>query len=175
MEGMTPEKANEMAINKTVQMCRASARTDLARAVIASTKFNDPKEVVSAFVVEIGQEAEEKHVLAYRVSQQNKNNNNRNSNKNFYQNNNNGGGRGNYRGRGNRGRGGQRGGNNRYNNNNNSNYNNNNSNYQNNQNYQNYNGQQSQNNDRNVRYVNTGNGQQTVPDQRGLADNQNEI
>lgn len=120
MEGMTPQKANEVTIDKTVKMCRASARSDLTKSVIASTKFNEPKEVISTFVVEIGQEVEERQVLAYRAqgrkSYHNNQNQNRNQNRNrkYYNNrngNNNNNNQGYYRGR--------KRNNNNYNNNNN--------------------------------------------------------
>lgn len=47
--------AKELADN-----LKRSLVMDLARAVIVSTKFNDPREVVSAFIVKIGQEVEKK-------------------------------------------------------------------------------------------------------------------
>lgn len=167
-EGMTTQKANEITIDKTVKMCRASARTDLVKSVLASSKFSEAKEVISTFIVETGQQAEERQVLAFRAQQQNnrgfgrgrdgkywKNNRGFNSGNNF---NNYGNHRGNYRGN-NRGnyRGNQRG-NHRFNGSNNNN----------NQYYQ-------QQNNGNVRYTMSENQQQTVPNQRGLADNRNEI
>lgn len=66
MEGIPPEKAQEMTIDKTVDMCRASARSDLAKAVLASTTFSDPKEVVAKFLVEINSESKEKQVMTFR-------------------------------------------------------------------------------------------------------------
>lgn len=50
VEGITRDKANEMAIEKTVEMCRQSAKSDLVRSVIASTSFNDPKEVIAKLI-----------------------------------------------------------------------------------------------------------------------------
>lgn len=78
MEGIPSHKAQDMAIEKTVEMCRASARSDLTKAVISSTSFTDPKEVVAKFLVEINSEYKEKQVLAFR-SQRNKNYHNKNS------------------------------------------------------------------------------------------------
>lgn len=136
VEGITQAKAKAMAIDRTVDMCRQSAKSDLVRSVLAAATFNSPKEVVAKFVVESATETKEKQILAYRAFQRknqnfrgrgfksgrnggkfqnggNQNNNwNNNNNKNNYQ------GRGNGRGRG-KGR-------NNYNNN----YNNNNSGYQ---------------------------------------------
>lgn len=130
IEGVTYEKANEMSIDKTVRMCRASARTDLARAVIASTKFTDPREVISSFVVEVGRELEERQVLAYRTNKQNRGNFNQNRNnrgtrgRNYFHNNNQNSQNNDRQQNGNRGRGGNsyrgnRGGYNNYNGNNN--------------------------------------------------------
>lgn len=175
MEGMTVEKANEVAIDKTVKMCRASARTDLARAVIASTKFENTKEVISAFIVEIGQEAEEKQVLAYQATQYQRGNfKNRGRGSKNYQNNrsnqfnqnnygNNGNNRGNNRGRG-RGK--------RYNGNNNRNNGNYNGNYS--QNGFNNSFRSDQNYDQNIRYVASGNGSHLVQNHREL-ENQQEM
>lgn len=163
MEGMTVEKANEVTIDRTVKMCRSSAKNDLTRAVIASTKFSEPKEVISTFIVEIGQEVEERQILAYR-SQKKRNNNN--NNRNQYQNQN--------RNRGNN-----------YNRNNNNNYNNNHKNHgyrgkkrynNNDNNNNNYNNRQSNDNDRNgsngnsrnVRYTSSGNERRPVQEQREL-------
>lgn len=154
-----------MAIDKTVKMCRASARTDLARAVIASTKFTDSKEVISAFVVEVGREVEEKQILAYRANRNNRNNFNQNRgyrgrrgrgnyhNQNFQNSNNNK--HNNNRGKGNNGyrNSGNRGGYNNYNNNGNG-----------------RNGQ----NDRNVRFTASGNGQGSVQNNQVL-DNEQQI
>lgn len=93
MEGIPSEKAQEMTIDKTVEMCRASARSDLAKAVLASSSFKDPKEVVAKFLVEISSESKEKQVLAFKSQKgkhyQNNKNKNNNTNKNYHSRNNN--------------------------------------------------------------------------------------
>lgn len=86
MEGIPHDKAEEMTIEKTVKMCRASARTDVVRAILASSKFESPKEVISKLIVEIGTQAEERQVLAYRSNQKTnrpRTNNNFNNSGNF--------------------------------------------------------------------------------------------
>lgn len=139
-EGITQDKASEMAIDKAIDMCRASARSDLVKSVLASSQFKDTKEVIAKLIVETATDTTERQILAYQKHNNNRSkqnyrgnsrnyNNNHNNRNNNNQNNNN-----NYRGRG-RGRG--RG---RYNNNRNNNYRNN---YNNN------------NNNASVRYVET--------------------
>lgn len=85
MEGISANKAQEMTIDKTVEMCRASARSDLVKAILASTHFSEPKEVIAKFIVEINNDNKEKQVLAYRSFKNknyNPNNSQRNSNPN---------------------------------------------------------------------------------------------
>lgn len=86
MEGIPSENARKMTVEKTVQMCRASARSDLAKSVLASTTFHDAKDVVAKFVIEINEESKEKQVLSYHTKNGNPNvrsgNNKRNNNNN---------------------------------------------------------------------------------------------
>lgn len=94
IEGITREKAKEMAIEKTVEMCRQSAKTDLVRSVLAAATFNDPKEVIAKLITEQATNETERQILAYRA-QNNKrfnkfNNNNRNFAYNSYKNGQNG-------------------------------------------------------------------------------------
>lgn len=65
-EGIPFGKANEMTISRVVATCRKSARNDLVKSVLASSKFSTPKEVLSKFVVEIADQTKEKQFLAYR-------------------------------------------------------------------------------------------------------------
>lgn len=119
LESIPQAKANEMAIEKTVELCRSNARSDLVKGILASTRFDDPKEVIAKYIVESRTETTEKQVLHFRKQnvRQNRGNgyrnqrsgnfNNQNNNgyqNNGYQNNGRGNYRGNQRGRG-RGRG----------------------------------------------------------------------
>lgn len=72
MEGIPSEKAREMTVAKTVQMCRASARSDLTKSVLASSTFREAKDVVAKFVIEINEETKEKQVLMWLVRNQRK-------------------------------------------------------------------------------------------------------
>lgn len=115
IEGITREKAQEMTIEKTVEMCRQNAKSDLVRSVLAASKFNDPKEVISKMITEQSATEKDHQVLHFRSNNKRfqKSNNfrgngryrnfNRNFNGNGHNGNNNynnGGGNGNWRGRG---------------------------------------------------------------------------
>lgn len=81
IEGMTPEKAMEETVDRTVDMCRQSAHTDFIRSVLASTTFATPKDVLAKFVIESSKEKTEKQILTMR-SQNNRTNNFQNRNVN---------------------------------------------------------------------------------------------
>lgn len=74
IEGISQAKAREMSIDKTVEVCRGAARSDLVKSVLASTKFDSPKEVIAKYVVESATEDKEKQILAYRAFQRQNNN-----------------------------------------------------------------------------------------------------
>lgn len=52
-EGFTKVKAEELTIEKTIEMCRKSARSDTVRAVLAAKTFGSPKEVIAKMIIEI--------------------------------------------------------------------------------------------------------------------------
>lgn len=64
VEGITHAKAGEMAVEKTIEMCRANARSDNIDAILGSKAFTSPKEVVASFVVESAK-VQQKQVLAF--------------------------------------------------------------------------------------------------------------
>lgn len=154
MEGIPNEKANEMTIEKTIELCRANTGSNIVKSVLASTKFDDAKDVVAKFIIESRTETTENNtVLAFNTKYRNNGRNgqfirNNYNNGNYYRNNSNNfrpNNRGNYRGRG---RGYYRGGGQNFSNNNGNR--NNNSNYsrgsQNNYNRQNNRGQNNRSN-----------------------------
>lgn len=122
IEGVSASKAEQMAINKTVELCRNSTGSDIVKAVIAASKFESSKEVLAKWITESSVNNKDKQILTFRQSSvkrynnrapdarqnsnfrgfrpQNNYNNNRynNNNRNKYQNNN-------YRYNNNRGRG----------------------------------------------------------------------
>lgn len=69
IEGISQAKAREMSIEKTVEVCRNAARTELVKAVLASTKFDSPKEVIAKYIVESSTEEKERQILALRAYQ----------------------------------------------------------------------------------------------------------
>lgn len=50
IEGMTPEKANDMTIDRTIQLCKRSTRSEVVKAVLSAAKFNTSKEVVAKLI-----------------------------------------------------------------------------------------------------------------------------
>lgn len=68
-EGMTPTKASEVVIDETVKMCRSNSKSDLVKAVLSATRYEDHKEVVAKLVLESSTEVQEKKVLAYTAQQ----------------------------------------------------------------------------------------------------------
>lgn len=143
IEGVTPTKANEMAVEKTIELCRRSTHSPIIKSVLEAAHFNQPKDVVAKLITQVDKTKSEAQVLSFdsnnkrgRGSKNNNFNKRNNSSNNDFQNNshnnyNNSNGNRGGRGRG-RGRGGNRG---RWNNNNNG-YNNNHNGYN---NYNNYN------------------------------------
>lgn len=86
VEGIPQNKAQQMSIERTVEMCRTSARTDIVKSVLASSKFESPKEAIAKFIVETGTAAKEQQVLSFRASKHTHGNNSNNANNNFRKN-----------------------------------------------------------------------------------------
>lgn len=110
VEGMSHTKANEITIDKTIELCRSNARSDLVKSVLEASTFSQPKEVVAKLLVQSDKAKKEHQILSFkgnpRHQNQNKNgpkwhqnnpnrpnynrgNNNHNSNNNNNQNNSN--------------------------------------------------------------------------------------
>lgn len=51
MEGMTPDKANEVTIDKIIQLCCGNAGSNVVKAVLRASKFETAKEVVSTLII----------------------------------------------------------------------------------------------------------------------------
>lgn len=66
IEGISQEKAREMTVDKAVELCRNASSSNLVKSVLASTKFEDPKEVLAKFVTETNTDTQERQVLAFR-------------------------------------------------------------------------------------------------------------
>lgn len=140
---MTPSKANEISIDKTVQLCRKSTNSDIVKSILSSAHFDSPKEVIAKMITENDTCVKEKQILKFTKTQNGKNGNQkwrgrgRNNNQNGNSQNNQGQNdnnrhNGNQRGKSQKWRGNGR----QYNNSNSNGYNNRNSN-QNNYGYNN--------------------------------------
>lgn len=64
-EGMTERLAETTTIDKTVEMCRLSAKSSLVKSILASTHFYDPKEVLAKLVTETTTESTEAQVMYF--------------------------------------------------------------------------------------------------------------
>lgn len=87
VEGFSKQKAKELSIEKTVELCRKSARNDTVQAIIASTKFSEPKEAIAKMIVEINNLKLFRNSSQYTHKHGNQKNGNGHSNK-FNKNNN---------------------------------------------------------------------------------------
>lgn len=66
VEGIPDVKAKEMAIERTIEVCRASAKTDMVKSIIASSVYQTPNEVISKFVIESDKLCADKQILSFR-------------------------------------------------------------------------------------------------------------
>lgn len=71
-EGVSKGKANSMAIRQVVETCRHSARNDIIKAILASTSFNSPKEVLAKFRTEIAALKKDQQAASYHQRLQNR-------------------------------------------------------------------------------------------------------
>lgn len=90
LEGFSREKAKELAIDKTREMCRKSAKNDTVKAVLAASSFSEPKEVIAKMIIEINNLKQDRPQTQYTHKFGNNNKRPGNFNKNFKNNNNNG-------------------------------------------------------------------------------------
>lgn len=82
VEGITFDKANEMSIDKTVEVCRNNARSDLVKSVLEASKFEAPKDVIAKLLTQVDKARQEHQVLHFRRRDQT-DNFNRNRGRNF--------------------------------------------------------------------------------------------
>lgn len=72
VEGISKIKATEMAVDKTVELCRKNARSTSVGTIIGSAKFEKPSEVIAKYITEID--------FAKDMRQNSQSNNNRKDN-----------------------------------------------------------------------------------------------
>lgn len=75
IEGMTEKKANEISIDRTVQLCRKSTHSDLVKSVLASTSFKSPKEAIAKLITESDATVKEQQILRFQRFDRNNTNN----------------------------------------------------------------------------------------------------
>lgn len=94
IEGMTQEKANELAVQKSIDLCKMNTKSTLVQSVLSSSKFDTPKEVVAKYILETQGEKTQNsnassNVFYARSGNNHRNNFNRNnSNRNNFNGNN---------------------------------------------------------------------------------------
>lgn len=63
IEGVSSVKANEIAIEKTIELCRKNTQSPLIKSVLEATKFEQPKDVVSKLITQIDKTKSEVQIL----------------------------------------------------------------------------------------------------------------
>lgn len=76
-EGISHDKANEMTIDHTIEICRKNAKSSESRSVIASSAYKNPKEVISKLLTEQSKGDDTQQVFAYKRFNRNRNFSNR--------------------------------------------------------------------------------------------------
>lgn len=74
IEGYSLEKAKELTVERTVEMCRQNARNESVKTVLAAKDFKDPKEVVAKLIVQESSVDREKQILFFNKNGQNRQN-----------------------------------------------------------------------------------------------------
>lgn len=101
LEKIPNEKANDMTIDQTIDLCRNNTQSPIVKSVLASTKFDDAKDVIAKFIIQSRTENTDQQVMAFRQTNR-YNNGNRNNAQHNNGMNSSGRGRSNYRGNNNR-------------------------------------------------------------------------
>lgn len=89
VEGITKAKAEEMAIRKTVEVCRKTARAEVVKSVLEATQYSTPAEVVATFITQSDKarrEFKDEQNLKQKKSGNSSGNGNNNRNKHFHKN-----------------------------------------------------------------------------------------
>lgn len=85
VEGITKTKAEEMTINKMVDLCRKTTKVEIVKSVLESTKFDTPADVIAKFITQSDKARREYKEINATNSKSafNSNNNNGNRKKNY--------------------------------------------------------------------------------------------
>ena len=65
IEGVTPTKANEMSVEKTVELCRKNTHSDIIKSVLEASSFQSPKDVIAKMITQVEKTKQEAQVLVY--------------------------------------------------------------------------------------------------------------
>lgn len=86
-EKLTKEKAEELTIRRMVELCRKTARNDVVKSVLESTKYETSKEVIATFITQSDKaKSEYKETQANNAKKSTNTNTYNKSNKNSYKN-----------------------------------------------------------------------------------------
>lgn len=66
IEGIPQAKAKEMAVEKTIEVCRKNSRSNTVKAILASKVFSEPSEVIAKMIVEGNNDYQEKQILSFQ-------------------------------------------------------------------------------------------------------------
>lgn len=89
-EGYAKDRTKELALTKTVELCRKNITSTTVDAIIASKTFSEPKEVIATMIVEINNLKQLRSSAQYTHKNGNKKYGNGQSHNKFHKNNNNG-------------------------------------------------------------------------------------
>lgn len=86
LEGSSREKAIELSIDKTIDLCKANTTSTVVKAMLASYKFEDANEVIAKYTIETRNVAADSQTLHFRANHRGRSNFNRNPRQNFHNN-----------------------------------------------------------------------------------------
>lgn len=69
IEGMTAEKANELAVDSTIQLCKKYTQSNVVKTVLSAAKFNTAKEVVAKLIIANDECVKERQMASYQESE----------------------------------------------------------------------------------------------------------
>lgn len=88
LEKIPTDTANEMTIDKTIELCLANTRSQVVQSVLESTHFDDPKEVIAKYIIQERKQQGVSNNQVLAMHRNNRFNNNRNFQQNRFQRNN---------------------------------------------------------------------------------------
>lgn len=94
LEGTSREKAIELTVDKTIDLCKANTTNTVVRSMLASYKFTDANEVIAKYTIESRNAAIDNQMLHFRSNQRGRASFNRNFRSNNFRSNGNGNGNG---------------------------------------------------------------------------------